>query len=262
MAVVDEKTESAAPARRSPWWLAPARWWQELLIIGVGFAAYTFIQHQINVSPAPAMRNARGILHLEQYLGIAAEEPLNHWLAAHASLATLANDYYLLMHAVFTPLVILWVFLRHRAAFPYARFLLAVPTLIGFTLFYLTPVAPPRLLPGMVDTLEDFASLGNLSKEAMSHTAAEYAAFPSLHVAWALWCGVMLWWLIPRWYARIPAVLYPLCTITVVLVTGNHFVIDVVGGATVFAVGAGLLRLLLRPAASTVRAGEPATEQT
>lgn len=260
--MLDEKTDSAVQAR-SPWWLAPARWWQELLIIGVGFGVYTFIQRTINVSPAPAMRNAHAILRLERHLGIAAEGPLNHWLVAHSVLATIANDYYIIMHTVFTPLVIIWVFVRHREAFPYARFLLAVPTLIGFTLFYVFPVAPPRLLPHMVDTLADFPSLGSLSQEAMSHTAAEYAAFPSLHVAWALWCGGMICWLVRRWYARLFGVLYPVCTVTVVLITGNHFVTDVIGGVTVFGVGAGVLWLLLRPPTmSAWLPREPVTEQT
>jgi membrane-associated phospholipid phosphatase len=58
-----------------------------------------------------------------------------------------------------------------------------------------------------------------------------YAALPSLHVAWAGWCGCAIirssesrW----RWLA----LAYPAATSFVVVATANHYVLDVVAGAS------------------------------
>jgi PAP2 superfamily len=252
--VVNERhrEEETGAARGSRWWLAPAVWWRELLIISIGYGLYTLIQHHLNVSPFPALRNATDIFSFERHLGIAVERPLNHDLVAHPALASTANFYYVVMHEVVTPAVIFWVFRWRRAAYPQARFLLAVPTLIGFTLYYVVPVAPPRLLPatGMIDTMAHFVSPGSYSAGPISYTAAQFAAFPSLHFAWALWCAAMVCWLVRRWYVRVVAACYPFCTALVVLATANHYVVDLVGGLTVSALGVALL-LLLQPAESS-----------
>jgi membrane-associated phospholipid phosphatase len=60
----------------------------------------------------------------------------------------------------------------------------------------------------------------------------QYAAMPSLHFGWSLWCAVQLWGLPSRAW-RVPAVVYPVLQVLVVLATGNHFLLDVVGGAAV-----------------------------
>ncbi|GAA4210300.1 phosphatase PAP2 family protein [Actinocatenispora rupis] len=262
MTAVDERaTEGTGPTRRQPWWLAPARWWREILVIVIGYGVYTVIQHHLNVSPAPAYRNAAALLALEHRLGIAAEHPLNQLFAAHAYLATAANCWYVAMHEAATPAVLLWIFIRRRAAYPYARFLLVVPTLLGFVLYYVVPVAPPRLLPGldMIDTMARYPGLGDYSTGAMSHTAAQYAAFPSLHLAWALWSGAMVCWLARHWCIRVLAICYPVGTALVVLGTANHYVLDLVGGVLVTAFGVWLL-WLLQPAGEPFRSLESATD--
>jgi hypothetical protein len=62
---------------------------------------------------------------------------------------------------------------------------------------------------------------------------------PSLHVGWALWCGVILWQYGRTPAARTAAVVYPLLTTIVVMGTANHYFLDAVAGAAVM--GAGLL---------------------
>jgi hypothetical protein len=70
----------------------------------------------------------------------------------------------------------------------------------------------------------------------------QYAAMPSLHVGWALWCGVMLWRHGGTRTAKVAAVVYPLVTTLVVMGTANHYFLDAVAGAAVMGVG-----LLLTP---------------
>jgi hypothetical protein len=81
----------------------------------------------------------------------------------------------------------------------------------------------------------------------------QYAAMPSLHCGWALWCGVMLWMYGGTRLTKVAGVLYPLITTIVVMGTANHYFLDAVAGFVVMGVGFLLTRPLLR-LADTMRA--------
>ncbi len=74
----------------------------------------------------------------------------------------------------------------------------------------------------------------------------EFAAMPSLHVGWALWCGLMLFRFSGDRTVRILGLLYPLTITMVVLGTGNHYLFDCLAGALLLGVGALLTGPLLR----------------
>jgi hypothetical protein len=76
----------------------------------------------------------------------------------------------------------------------------------------------------------------------------QYAAMPSLHVGWALWCGVMLWRYGRTRTAKVAAVAYPLLTTIVVMGTANHYFLDAVAGAAVMGVGLFLTPYMMRGA--------------
>ncbi len=125
--------------------------------------------------------------------------------------------------------------------------------LIGFALY---PLMPPRLLPssyGFVDSLAVFGSPWSFDSTAMHKISNQYAAMPSLHFAWSLWCGLALAPALVRRSAKTLAWLYPVVTLAAIVITGNHFVIDAVAGAIVLWMGwliSGLLfggRLRPRP---------------
>jgi hypothetical protein len=59
----------------------------------------------------------------------------------------------------------------------------------------------------------------------------QYAALPSMHVGWALWAGAAVALLAPRKLVRYVAAGYPLLVGVVVVVTGNHYVLDALAGA-------------------------------
>jgi PAP2 superfamily len=81
----------------------------------------------------------------------------------------------------------------------------------------------------------------------------QYAAMPSLHCGWALWCGVMLWMYGGTRLTKIAGVLYPLITTIVVMGTANHYFLDAVAGFVVMGAGFLVTRPLLR-LADTLRA--------
>jgi membrane-associated phospholipid phosphatase len=60
---------------------------------------------------------------------------------------------------------------------------------------------------------------------------------PSLHIGWASWCAFGMWPLVRRRWTRAAVLLYPALTLFCIVVTGNHFWIDGVGGIIVFALG-------------------------
>jgi hypothetical protein len=74
----------------------------------------------------------------------------------------------------------------------------------------------------------------------------QYAAMPSLHVGWALWCGVMLWRHGRAPWTRVAAIGYPLITTTVVIGTANHYVLDALAGVATMGIGLLLTQPALR----------------
>jgi hypothetical protein len=85
----------------------------------------------------------------------------------------------------------------------------------------LLPVAPPRMLPGIVDT----AMVYGQSVYANGLPIDQLSAMPSVHVAWAVLIGYYVWRVSPsRWRFIGPA--HSVLTIYFVVATGNHWWLD------------------------------------
>ncbi|MYS91705.1 MULTISPECIES: phosphatase PAP2 family protein [Streptomyces] len=74
---------------------------------------------------------------------------------------------------------------------------------------------------------------------------------PSLHFGWSLWCGVVIAVLARRWWIKALGMLHPLLTASSIVTTGNHWVLDAVGGALVVGAGFGLVYVLTGPRPAT-----------
>ena len=98
---------------------------------------------------------------------------------------------------------------------------------------------------GYVDTAHGPQDLNNPDFGALTKLSNQYAAMPSLHVGWSLWCGVVIALVAPYLWMKILGMLYPLLTVAVIVGTANHYVLDAVGGAAVVAAGFGLQYVLL-----------------
>ncbi|WP_189132342.1 phosphatase PAP2 family protein [Wenjunlia tyrosinilytica] len=235
----------SGPARR-------LRWWTELLLIGALYGAYSFGRLLARGDVSTALDHGKRILHVERVLRLDMERALNG-LLTHSTAVGVACDFaYAALHYLVTPAVLLWMWHRRQKHYSAVRTWLAISTVLGLVGFTLMPTAPPRLLErsyGFVDSMAQYASFGWWGSEAsaprgLGGMTNQYAAMPSLHVGWALWCGVLLWR-----YGRSPAVrvlgvLYPLVITFVVMATANHYLLDAVAGAAVMGIGA----LLARPA--------------
>jgi hypothetical protein len=193
------------------------------------------------------------LLHLEQSWHVAYERSLNQLLWHHLPLAVAASYLYATLHYTLTPAVLVWMYRRHPGSYRAARTTLLLATLLGLTGFLLFPTTPPRLLPGggFYDTLATVSDWGWWGSQAsaprgLGALTNQYAAMPSLHVGWAVWCG----WLLVRHArhrtTRVVGALYPVLTVIVVMATANHYLLDAVAGIADIAIAAGAAALLHR----------------
>ncbi|MYU22184.1 phosphatase PAP2 family protein [Streptomyces sp. SID8352] len=223
------------------------RWWTELPLIALVYACYSAGRLLVRGDISDAVDHGLAILDIEKALFLNAEHPLNRLFTREPWIGVPADFWYASLHYVVTPAVLVWLFRSHTVRYRAARTWLMVSTFIGLIGFTLLPTCPPRLLDaghGFVDTMAQYSSYGWWGGEAsaprgLGGMTNQYAAMPSLHVGWALWCGVLLWRHGRTRTARVAGVVYPLVTTIVVMGTANHYLLDAVAGAAVM--GAGLL---------------------
>ncbi|HEU5268824.1 MAG TPA: phosphatase PAP2 family protein [Jatrophihabitans sp.] len=247
-AQTEGSAQTSAPTRRRrftgifPSWLLhhrPPRLWQEALLIALGYFLYGQVRNLVPSHRGLAMQHGRAVQHLQEDLHLNFELSVNRFVADHAWLAQLMDYYYATLHFIVTPVCLLWLFLAHSRIYRGARTVLLVTSLLALAGFWLYPLAPPRLLPqyGYIDTVLKFHTWGSLADPKVAQHSNQFAAMPSLHIGWALWCGAAIFFCARHIWIRLLGVLYPLCTLAVVVGTANHFFIDAVAGLAVFAAG-------------------------
>ncbi|MEU6216388.1 bifunctional glycosyltransferase 87/phosphatase PAP2 family protein [Streptomyces sp. NPDC047022] len=226
----------------------------ELLLIRVTYAAYSQVRLAATGDNAAAGRataehHGDQILAIERALHIDIEHGVNHAVVQVGWLREFFGFYYESFHFV-VPLTILAVlYWRRPADYRWARATLGFATFTGLLGFWLYPLAPPRLMPhlGIIDTVHGVQDFSKPDYGALTALTNQYAAMPSLHFGWSLWCGLVIVILAPKWWMKALGLLHPLFTVSAIIATGNHWVLDAVGGAAVVGVGFGLAYLLQGP---------------
>ncbi|MEU6302990.1 phosphatase PAP2 family protein [Streptomyces chartreusis] len=226
------------------------RWWTELPLILLVYACYSAGRLLARGDVSTAVDHGLAIVDIEKALYLNAEHPLNRLFTREPWIGVPADFWYASLHYLITPVLLVWLFRSRTLHYRAARTWLMTSTFIGLIGFTLLPTCPPRLLAdghGFVDTMAQYSSYGWWGGEAsapkgLGGMTNQYAAMPSLHVGWALWCGVVLWRFGGTRLTKVAAVAYPLITTIVVMGTANHYFLDAVAGAAVMGVG-----LLLAP---------------
>jgi PAP2 superfamily len=222
-----------------------ARWWGELLVIGWLAWIYDIVTNLAPARERLALAHGLDILRFEQSLHVAPELSLNRWLVAHNTLGTLLSYYYDNAHFVVTIGLLGWLWWKRADIYRPLRNSLVAMNLLGLIVFWRYPVAPPRMLGsgGFTDVVAATHTVGSWHTGSLAAEANQFGAMPSLHMAWAVWCTLVLWKLSSRAWVRVLALLYPCITFLAVLATGNHYVLDVLAGLLTVAVAEGLVRL-------------------
>ncbi|WP_332328032.1 MULTISPECIES: bifunctional glycosyltransferase 87/phosphatase PAP2 family protein [unclassified Streptomyces] len=232
----------------------------ELLLIRVGYFVYSYVRSLAAGGREAAEAHGAQILALERPLGLDVEHGLNQLVAASDGLTKTMNFYYGAFHFL-VPIALLGVlYLRRPATYRWARTALSFATLLGLLGFWLYPLAPPRLMPGLgyVDTAHGPQDFDDPDFGVLTGISNQYAAMPSLHVGWSLWAAVVVVRVTPALWPRLLAVLYPVLTTVVVMGTANHYLLDAVGGAAVVAGGFGVAALWRHHTAGAAESGAPA----
>lgn len=250
-------------------------WWKEALIMGLFYLLYSWSRNQFGSArlaadgvPEQAFHNAELLIRIQKSVGLFHEESIQDWFLPYRGFIQFWNTFYGTAHFVVT-LVVFWVlFVKRKNVFPQWRNTLAITTALGIVGFSLFPVMPPRLLDapcpsqkvdsyggqciesslrdagadgtfGFVDTLPEYgAGLWTFDSDAMKSISNQYAAMPSMHIGWSSWCAFAVWPLLRKRWTKAAVLLYPAMTLFCIVVTGNHYWIDGLGGQVALAIGA------------------------
>ncbi len=264
----------SASAEATPAWIPERQhrllWWKEAIIVGAFYAVYSWTRNLFGSNkiaadgvPEQAFTNAERIIRLERWMGLFHEETIQDWFLPYHTFIQFWNVYYGTLHFAVTIGVFVLLYVKRADVFAQWRNTLAAMTslaIIGFAWF---PLMPPRLLDkpcpavdpsqyggaclssqfrgdgfGFVDTLAEYGGPWSFDSEAMASISNQYAAMPSLHIGWSTWCAIAVWPLLKRRRTKVAVLLYPATTLFCIVVTGNHFWLDGVGGLLAFGVGA------------------------
>jgi len=216
--------------------------WVELAVAGWLFWLYDVINNFAPERRQYALHNGLNMLAFEHSLGIGLEHTLDRWLSAHSVLAFIATYYYFFAHALVTAALLAIMWWRTPALYRRMRTQLVLINLIAFVVFWRYPLAPPRMFPalGFHDVVASTHAVISWDSAALTHDADQFAAMPSLHIAWASWSALAIWRLARTPAARALGPLHLALTAFVVVATGNHYLVDVLAGAATAALGVGL----------------------
>jgi len=237
-------------------------WWVEVLLVLGFYVVYSTVRNLFgseSISAVDALSNAERIIDLEQSIGLYRELAIQQAFLDHRWFIQFWNLFYGTFHFAVTVFALVWVYrrfphlyARHRSTFLCTTGL----ALVGFALF---PLMPPRLLSNCgefggclatlhpyVDTVTDVGGLWSFDSGTMQSISNQYAAMPSLHFAWAAWCTMVIWPIVSNRTARVLVAIYPVATLFAVIVTGNHFWLDAVGGLVALGAGSLLAGVLVR----------------
>jgi hypothetical protein len=202
--------------------------------------------------PVDGISNSYDVLDFERRLGLDWEVGIQKFLLPHEWLLKAANWYYVIG---FLPVILacaaLAALLNFRS-FLWWRRRFALTMILAMLGFAVYPLAPPRMLPGMVDTLmvygpqyygdgqgsSVFNGFGRLPS-----LVNVYAAMPSMHVAWSIIASALLISAFrTRTWAWVLGAAHPCLMGIAVIVTANHYLIDVVVGVLALIVSLIIMR--------------------
>jgi hypothetical protein len=181
-----------------------------------------------------AFDNAERILDIQGSLRLNFEVHLQHWVLERGDLIMVFNYFYAWFMWIFYATAMILLFFAPQRYF-YLRRVFFLTMLLALPWYVIFPLAPPRFMQDygfdFVDTLMVYGP--NYFSESGLVTANRYAAMPSMHVGWTTIGAMMLWVAFPgrfRNVGKVLAVLLVAMIVTTVIVTGNHYWLDAVGG--------------------------------
>ncbi|NNG39763.1 phosphatase PAP2 family protein [Flexivirga sp. ID2601S] len=193
---------------------------REAAIVAWLFAIWQVLQQVTSDAGGDAIGRAEWIARVQSDLFLPNERTVQDLILGHSGLVRLANVYYASMHFTVMGIFLVWLYFRHHRRYPEVRTVLALSTLGCFVVQFF-PVAPPRLLPGYVDTAELYGQ----SVYNAGFSVDNFGAMPSVHVLFAAVVGWYAWQVSTSPW-RVLGPLHFAVTVFVVVATANHWWLD------------------------------------
>jgi membrane-associated phospholipid phosphatase len=213
-----------------------SRYLREPAIVLLAYFAYYLARHEAVSNAARAFDNAADMIRLEQSLGIFKEISLQSAAFSVMALVHVFNAIYFYGH---WPVIVIggaYLFVKHPRIYVITRNAFLISGAMALVPYALFPVAPPRLIPGFVDTLRMTVPVSYDDSPLFN----PYAALPSLHVGFDLLVALGLFLAIRHSLLRLLPWLLPPAMLLATVVTGNHYFVDGVAGALLCLTGFGL----------------------
>jgi membrane-associated phospholipid phosphatase len=208
---------------RALWGLRQIAW------VVAGIVIYFGVRGQTAASADTAREHAREVLWLERRLGIQVEGLLQTPVQESATLEAAVNWIYIWGHWPVIIATLSWLLWKNRTVFLRLRNAMMISGGIGMVIFALYPVMPPRLLDlGLVDTVTRSSESYRVLQPPMFTN--QYAAMPSLHVGWDLLVGMAIVAAATSVWLRAVGFVLPMLMTLAVVLTANHYLLDVVAG--------------------------------
>jgi hypothetical protein len=233
---------------------------RQVLLFALAYYGYRIVRGTVDdpVGAALAFQHSREVIHFEQSLGIFVEPSIQGWVASKPALIDIASWLYINAQFTITMACLVFIYLRHNSSFYFVRNMFAVAMWTANVGFMVFPAAPPRFFPewGFTDSVANLTHVSHDSV-AVNSLVNQYAAIPSMHIAFALMIAVPLARLSKHRLTRAFWSVYPLLVVLVIVSTANHFVTDAILGAATAGFGAWTAAWLAR-ARPTAWAFQPA----
>jgi hypothetical protein len=215
----------------------------ELLIVALVLVAWQAIRIPLEGNVGVSLAHADDVLRLERAVSLDFEP----WVIAHTSGQGASGVLAWLYTNIHVPMLIGFLAtarLLAPARYPFVRttyVLSFVPAMLVIGLF---PLAPPHWVPelglGIPPTDAEIGSGGELFHNSTAAAASQHFGFAALIAATAIW-------LFPRSRLAWATLAYPVLVFTVIVGTGNHYVLDCVVGCLTFGLAALVAYRIHRP---------------
>jgi membrane-associated phospholipid phosphatase len=231
-----------------------------MLVCYVAYAATRWLAYLIDGREAAARANGLFFMNLEKALGMYWEPWIQGRASAVEPVMTVLVWAYSTLHLPVIIGLLIWVFARRRDDWTRYRNWFLAMNFMAVTVFALLPTMPPRML--FTSGVADISYLYGIRTEILENglLANPFAAMPSLHFGYALFVGVALYALSGHRHLRWAGFGYAALVLVAIVATGNHFIIDALGGALV-ALAAWVFAVSLQPAESEEPAAVPVRER-
>ena len=197
------------------------------VLVGLWFG-YALVRRVTADDWSTAIANAGQVVDFQNAIGLPSEARVQTFVIQSPVLVKAFNTFYMWGHFPLTGAFMAWVYFRRRPSFPVIRDALVVLTLAALVLHLVYPLAPPRILPGFIDTGLLFGP--SPYDIGASSAANQLAAMPSMHVGWAMVVAISMIAL-NAGRKRFVFLIHPALTALVVVVTANHYWVDAIVAA-------------------------------